>query len=338
MNTPRSLIAMTVFAISTTSHAGLFLFAENQENPNIITHPIGYTGDNNQHLEISVCIHPDSESIGELEIPLRNALTVWNRLEPTQGNVIRPNSELDFSAFDVESVLLHEVGHCIGLAHPNLASESGLSGDDTHFSKTLEGPNNQYDLDAGTDSVIGTRDDQRGDDINLNWFHAATNDPFAWPTVIDASTYSVDLSDLPSNHQFVEIAGWEVWQQRGLSHTIAVMFQGITNSETRRELNHDDAAMIRLAMAGTDRTQDTNSDYTFELQYGGVSDGCDITVSMEGGSFGFCQVSATKTGLPANHWRIDSANIQVASTNEINWHFNSELLSDDMIFQDRFEE
>ncbi|QOC22133.1 hypothetical protein IC757_14070 [Wenzhouxiangella sp. AB-CW3] len=334
------LLAGLMLAALPCAHAGVFIFAEGTNglapNANLITHPTGYTGADNQHLSISVCIHPDSESKTELEIPVRNSITVWNQFTPTQGNVNRPDPELDVSEVDAESVLLHEVGHCIGLAHPNLASESGLSGSDAHYAKTLEGPNDVYDLDPGADQVIGTRDDQRGDDLNLNWFHESSNDPFSWPATIDGSTYSVDVSDLPTGHEFVEIAGWDVWDERELDHTIAVMFQGITNSETRRELNHDDAAMIRLAMGGTDRTQGTAKDYTYELEYGGVDDDCDITVKMTGQSFGVCQVSATS--ISTNHFSISSAEIELGSTSEFNWHFNTELLEEFQIFHDRFEQ
>ncbi len=179
-----------------------------------------------------------------------------------------------------------------------------------------------------------------GGDENLNWFQSGVNDPFSMPAVIDASTYSVDLNDLPQSgdHEFVEIAGRFVWDERDLPNSVAVMFQGIFNSETRRELNHDDAAMIRLGMSGTDRTQGTAKDYTYELQYGGVAGGCNINITMQGSSFGFCSVGATSAGLPANHFRIVEANISLASTSEINWHFNEQLLDENLIFQDRFEE
>ena len=343
-----SFLAMLVVGLfPLAANAGLFLFVESQQNPLLITHPTGYTGGNNQHLEISVCIHPNSESKSDLEIPVQNSITVWNQLEPTLGNVIRPNPEMDVSEFDVESVILHEIGHCIGLAHPNLATESGLSEfKDRSFAKALpefpteSDPVDRYNLDAGADGVIGTRDDLRGGDENLNWFQSGINDPFSMPSVIDASTYTVDIANLPQSgdHEYVEIAGIDVWEERGLPNTAAVMFQGIFNRETRRELNHDDAAMIRLGMSGTDRTQGTAKDYTYELQYGGIDDSCDITISMQGSSFGFCSVSATSAGLPANHWRVVSANIEVGSTSEINWHFNDQLLEEGLIFQDRFEQ
>ena len=341
-------IAVATGLAPMAGHAGVFLFAESQENPLLITHPTGYAGNDNQHLEISVCIHPNSESKDDLEIPVQNSITVWNQLAPTLGNVIRPNPEMDFSDIDVESVILHEIGHCIGLAHPNLATESEIAEPEgRRFAKALpEFPNepdpiDRYNLDAGVDEVIGTRDDLRGGDENLNWFHSGVNDPFSMPATIDNSTYTVDTADLPQtgDHEYVEIAGRFVWDERGLPNTVAVMFQGIFNSETRRELNHDDAAMIRLGMSGTDRTQGTAKDYTYELQYGGIDESCDITISMEGSSFGFCEVSGAFIGTPNNnHVRITSAEIKVASTSEINWHFNDQLLDDIVIFQDRFEQ
>ena len=347
--------ASLLLFLSASAQAGLFLFAEIDRNPNIITHPTGYTGGNGQHLEISVCIDPGSERGSDLEIPVQNAIQVWNRLNPMVGNVVRPNNDLEFTAYDVESVLLHEIGHCIGLAHPNLASESAsksdppLTIDEQSYAKTLRGGNNEFDLNPGIDDVIGSREDLRGDDVNLNWFQRGVNNPFSMPSKIDSTTYTTDVSQLPQGHTWVEIAAFDVWTLRSVSPTVAVMFQGIFNRETRRELSHDDAAMVRLGMAGTDRIQDTDKDYTFELQYGGIRTGCNINVSMGGNGFGFCAVGASSGGgLPNNHFRITSANITVGSTSNFNWHFNTVLREDpepepepepdpNVIFFDRFQ-
>lgn len=329
-----------LFLTSSTALAGVFLFAEGTDtlypNPDFITHPTGYTGGANQHLTISVCVHPNSSNKSELEIPVRNAIKAWNQLDPKLGNVIVPNNEMPSNHFDIESVVMHEIGHCIGLAHPNLATESELSGDDQRYAKTLQGANNQYDVDSGSDGVIGTREDLRGDDINLNWFWNGVNDPFDTPATVDASTYTTNTIALPGNHKWVEIAGRNVWEERGHPHTVAVMFQGIFNSETRRELNHDDAAMIRLGMSGTDRTQSTSSDYTYELQYQGIGNNCDITISLEGDSFGVCEVSAFIDFPVDDHGVI--ANAEIRMDPNVNWHFNEVLRDDNIVFHDRFEE
>lgn len=332
------VLAGCLLLTSSAAFAGVFLFAEGTDNldpnPNFITHPTGYEGGSNQHLNISVCIHPDSANKVEMEIPVQNAIAAWNELDPVLGNVTLPSAEIPSNHVDAESVVLHEIGHCIGLAHPNLASESGLSGTDRHYAKTLRGPNDEYDLDSGSDGVIGTREDLRGDDVNLNWFWDGVNDPFSMPATVDGSTYTTDTGELPSGHEWVEIAGRNVWDERGHPHTVAVMFQGIFDRETRRELNHDDAAMIRLGMSGTDRTQDTSSDYTYELQYQGVSDNCDITVSLEGDSFGICRVGARINFPIGDHGVIVSAEIQMDP--DVNWHFNQ--VPRGIIFHDRFEE
>jgi hypothetical protein len=319
------------------TQAGVFMFAESQEEPNIITHPTGYTG-NESVLTVSVCIATDSESISELEIPVRNTITVWNELDPVIGNSNRFDPQLDLNQYDAESVLLHEVGHCIGIAHPNLASESNLSGSDRRFAKTLVGPNQQYDLDAGSDGVIGSREDIRGDDINMVWFRIGQNNPFLYAGTIDATTYSTDLANLPSGHEFAEIPGRQIHNLRGHPDGEAVMYQGIFNQETSRQIHPSDATMLRLGMSGLDRTQGTSDDYALELVYGGVDDTCDITVRMEGAGFGQCGISATYPAWPeTSHLTITEAEITLGSTSNVNWFFNDELLDDSLIFHDRFE-
>jgi hypothetical protein len=314
--------------------AGVFIFAESQTNPNLIAHPTGYIGSGGT-LTVSVCIATDSESIADMEIPVQNVISVWNALDPVLGNITLNDSQLASNEIDYESVLLHEVGHCIGLAHPNLASESGLSGNNARYAKALTGPNGSYDLNAGSDGVIATRDDLRGDDINLGWFRIGVNDPFIFESVIDASTYSSDLADLPGGHEFVEIAGLQVAQLRGLPNDEAVMHQGSRFQETQRQLARDDATMIRLGMSGLDRSEGSGDDYTLVLQYGGVADDCDITIRTEGSGFGVCQVGGAF--INSNHIRITSGTITMGSASVYNWFFNPDLLEDGAIFADRFE-
>ncbi len=316
--------------------AGVFIFAESQANPELITHPIGYSGSGG-HLEISVCIDPASESIGDMIVPVQNVVKVWNALNPVLGNTTLNDPQLGTGQVDYESVLLHELGHCMGLAHPNLASESGLSGQDQRYAKTLVGPNGSYNLNPGSDGVIGTRNDQRGDDVNLGWFRIGINDPFIFEDVIDGSTYSTDLDDLPQGHNFVEIAGLQVAQHRGLPDDESVMHQGTRLRETKRKLARDDATMIRLAMSGIDRTQGTADDYSYTLTYGGVDDDCDITVVTEGSAFGLCTVTGQFLGGPNSHIAITSGTITMGSASNYNWFFNPDLLSSDEVFADRFQ-
>lgn len=343
MNRPVQWVLLLAVVASGPAAAGLFMFAEGTDNldpdPNRITYPVGYTGQQSE-VAVSVCIHPDSESISDMEIPLRNVLAVWNELEPVAGNLQRNDPRLASNEIDYESVLTHEVGHCIGLAHPNLASESDVPVEDQGYAKSLPGADG-YTLDAGADGVIGTRDDQRGDDINLNWFRKGVNDPFVFEDVIDASTYTTDLSELPAGHAFVEIAALQVSQLRGLSEEEAIMHQGSRRGATRRELARNDATMIRLAQSGLDRTQGTADDFTLRLEYQGIGDedDCDITVKTGGEDFAFCQVNAQ---LPASDQAlITQGRIFMGSTDNFNWHFNTELRAEpdtNQIFRDRFEQ
>lgn len=308
--------------------AGSFSFADLLAEPATITHPSGYTGEGGK-VTVSVCIDPESESQTEMAIAIQNSIDHWNRLEPNHGNSeMSPESGVPSDQVDAESVLMHEMGHCIGIAHPNLASESGLKGEDRRFARALPGgPDDTYTLDAGSDSVIANANDERGGDVNLHWFRKSNNDPFSIAEVVDASTYSVDVADLPAGDAFPTVAGAQVSSSRSLSRTEAVMHQGIYYGEKRTGLGHDDVAMVRLAMAGTDRVQDTESSYELELVYEGVGSGCDITVKMGGRAFAQCSVGGSS--IDSNHWRVSNATIKMASTSYIDWHFNKTLNNDE---------
>lgn len=306
--------------------AGSFSFADMLKEPATITHPSGYTGEGGK-VTVSVCIDPKSESQTEMAIAIQNSIDHWNRLEPNHGNSeMSPESGVPSDRVDAESVLMHEMGHCIGIAHPNLASESELKGEDRRFARALTGSDGDYSLDAGSDGVIANANDQRGDDVNLHWFRKSNNDPFSIAEVVDASTYSVDLADLPAGDAYPTVAGAQVSSSRSLSRTEAVMHQGIYYGEKRTGLGHDDVAMVRLAMAGTDRVQDTESSYELELVYEGVGSDCDITVEMGGHAFAQCSVGGSS--IDSNHWRVSDATIKMASTSYIDWHFNDTLNND----------
>ena len=324
MKEARLFLLLAGLVLGPTSWAGVFIFAEDQKIVDLIAHPTGYTGSQNS-LTVSVCIDPNSESIDQMEIPVRNAISVWNELTPVLGNLRLNNPEVPSNHFDYESVMLHEIGHCIGLAHPNLASESGLSSTGRRYAKALKGPNDVYDVSAGADGIIGTRDDLRADDINLGWFRKGVNSPFLYEDVIDASTYGVDLNDLPAGHNFVEIAALQVAQFRNLPDGEAVMHQGTRARATRRDLSPDDATMLRIGMSGRDRTQGSSDDYTLTLEYGGIAGDCDITVRTEGSGFGVCGVSGRFISQNGKHIQITSGDITLGSASNINWHFNQVL-------------
>lgn len=67
-----------------------------------------------------------------------------------------------------------------------MSSELGLAGDNKNYTaSTTKGANKVFDLNCGTDGVIGSSDAMRGDDVNLCWFSKGINDPFLLPIIID---------------------------------------------------------------------------------------------------------------------------------------------------------
>lgn len=297
--------------------AGVFAFA-NTEGADVITHPAGYQGVGG-NLIVTVGISPASPHAAEMVVPIQNAVNTWNRLQPTITNL---DSSIPHNQFDFESVALHELGHCLGLAHPNLASESGLAGINKNFTSTIRGANNVFDINMGADGIIGSSDDVRGDDINLHWFRKKDNNPFVIDGVVDKTTYSRHLSDLPVNHLFAANGDRDVAALLGVANTESVMQQGIFAGETRRTLSADDVATLNLGMSGLDRIAGTVDDYTVTLLFDGFSDTADIVFNFDDmASFAAC--SMTGTYISPNHLRVNSG-AHISFNTAFSWFFNNE--------------
>lgn len=326
------------FLLPVSASAGVFLFAEPQEEPLLITHPSGYDGTGGA-LEVSVCIDETSESISEIEIPVQNTIFRWNERKVASPNLFFgsdnniPSGELDF-----ESVMLHEMGHCVGLAHPNAASESGLGEPEANSTKALVGEDGMLNTDAGSDGIVGSADDVRGDDVNLHWVEIGQNNPFQMPSTIDGSTMSVELADLPVGDNFPANADRNVGADLGFDDSEAVMQQNTLLNEAQRTLGADDVTTLRLGMSGLDRQQGTADDYEPVLGFEGVqpadSDSCDVVVKVAGDGIGNCQVSALF--LPGEHLAITRGTITIGSTSNFDWFFNQEPAFE-VIFVDGFE-
>jgi len=152
--------------------AGAFTFAGATNGVDIITHPQGYTGAGGV-VTVSVCLDPTSQDAANPDVvtSIKNVVNTWNRLQPTTGNLVfGTNNNIPATAVDFESVVLHETGHCLGLAHPNAPTESGLTGNNRNFTKATKGVDGFFNLGSGADGIIGSNDDLRGDDVNLHWF------------------------------------------------------------------------------------------------------------------------------------------------------------------------
>lgn len=307
--------------ISQSAESGVFEFAGDEHGADVIAHPTGYFA-NGQTLVVTVGIAPSSLHAEEMVVPVQNVINVWNQLKPTVNNV--KHNQISSKEFDFESVALHELGHCIGLAHPNLATESGLVGDDKDFTKSTRGANNRFDLDEGVDGVIGSGDDLRGDDVNLHWFAKATNNPFVLSNVIDKTTYSRDIDDLPFGDIYVANGERHVSDLFGVSNTESVMQQGIFAGETRRTLTADDVATMRLGMSGLDMIAGTEDDYDLTLRYVGFTETADIVFDFDDeASFAACQIRGVFLRQDKNHVTINRA--QVSFSTDFAWHFNNEI-------------
>ena len=320
-----ALAALLCATGTTLAHAGAYVYAENRNDSGTITHPESFNGSGG-NITVRVCIDPASPNAADMVLPVQNNITVWNQMEPKLANVTLGGANtVPSNAIDFESVALHELGHCIGLAHPNMANESGLSGGQLDATKALLGSNGTFDGGIGSDGVWGSADDIRGDDENLHWFRKSNNDPFTIDSIVDSSTYSVNLSDLPAGDNFAANGSRDLSLALGYPRTEAVMQQGTFFGETQRELGHDDVATRRYAMSGLDETQGNSDDYTLTLEYGGIStSNCDVTMAITSTpGLAFCASSYSRNfnRVSGDHYRIRNPSIEFGSG--FNWYFNS---------------
>lgn len=314
-------------AVSGSVHAGAYIFADEANGVDIVTHPNTYTGDAGV-VTVRICIDPASPNAGQMVYSIQNNINIYNQMSPTTGNLkLGGSNNVPTGALDFESVALHEIGHCLGMAHINAASESMLSGNNQNYTRATDGANNVFDINPGPDGKIGSSDDVRGDDQNLVWFRKSNNDPFTIDTVIDSTTYSRNLSDLPTGHSFAANADRAVSTLLGHGSTEAVMQQGTFYDETQRTLGHDDVATLRYAGSGLNESAvvtnnpGTKDNYTIALEYAGITTtNCDLSMSMTStASLAFC--SAGGELMASGHARITTASIEFGQG--YNWFFNS---------------
>lgn len=334
---PKALFLASLLALSGQVLAGAYIFS-NGDFFDRITHPTPYDGSGG-NITVSVCIDPNSEAIEDMQVSVENVVAVWNQREPASPNLFfGDDNNIPSNAVDFESTLLHEVGHCLGLAHPNAATESGLQGADREYTKADPGPNGELDLDPGPDGLRGSADDLRGDDINLHWFNIGINNPFELTRPVDINTYSAVLDDLPGDDTFAANQERAVGAALGFDNTEAVMQQGAFFNEDQRQLGTDDVATLELGMAGVDRTTGTADDYQPVLQFDGVGTDCDIQIEVTGSSFAFCSVGGQFVGGDPNHVRVVNARVQMGSPDTFNWFFNqTPVIIEELIFADGFE-
>jgi len=175
-----SFLLIPIISLNNLAIAGTFIFA-GETNVDIITHPAGYNGTGGE-ITVGVCIDSTSVNAADMVIPIQNMANTFNNLQPHSPNLFSgANNDIAFSDVDFESVALHELGHCLSLAHPNIGGSSLPS---SNYTSTTNGADNVFNLDSGTDTIIGSKDDIRGDDVNLHWFNKMTNDPCSFDNTI----------------------------------------------------------------------------------------------------------------------------------------------------------
>ena len=336
-----STLIVAIFSLTSPTDCQAFSFTFTQyntgptttvENPNMVARPIGYTSSGGV-LNISVGIDPNSQDDGAsntntMAVAVQNVIRTWNGLVPTTANVISDFVNIPVGEIDFESVLLHEMGHSLGLGHNNLGVQTGVSGSNTEYAAALDGADDSFNFDDGADNIIGTRDDIMGDDVNLNYFRTAgasteTNNPFTIASVVDSTTYSRDLGDLPGTDTasgvssrdnagtFVSIA----------NNTEAVMNQGTFNNEIQRTLGHDDVAGILYSQSGEDLVAGTSDDWTLNLTYSGLDDSADIVIDFDNSETGFA-VSKSSASISGNNATIVSNKIFFNDT--FDWFYNQD--------------
>ena len=305
----RLLVCLPGLFLCSKGFAGTYIFAGESNGVDVVTHPTSYSGQGGT-LTVRVCIDPVSacQNIISTSAPRRN------------NNI--PGGQVDF-----ESVALHELGHCIGLAHVNAASESGLTGNKQNYTKVTDGINNQHDINPGADGIVGSHDDSRGDDVNLHWYRKSHSNPFTIDTTVDSSSYARALSDLPIGHSFAANADRTVASDMGLPNTEAVMQQLTFFDEAQRTLTHDDVATLLYAASGRNELAGDSDDYSIDLEYGGISNSnCDVNLKFDNSQTGFAVCQAGGTSLPgSDHVRISSANIYFNTG--FNWRFNTDTVN-----------
>lgn len=309
--------------LSSLTSAGTYM-SSSETYKDSITHPSGYTGTEGI-LHIKVCIDADATDAADMEISIKNVVKQINQMTASSPNLFfGTDNNIPSDEFDFESVVLHELGHCTGLGHPNLGQQDGVAGDETDYTATGDGADDTFAFGPGTDTVIGSSDDQRGDDQNLHWFEKGVNNPFLEVANPQSSNYSRDVADLPVSDDFPANASRDVADLLGFPNTEAVMQQGQFNDEEQRLLQADDVNTYRMAMTGFDETPSTADDYTINLIYGGIktdTGDCDIVIESETSGFAFCSIGVAS--IDTVHWWITSATFIYNS--DFNWYFNTDL-------------
>jgi hypothetical protein len=325
---PLSLLMLPLAVlIPARAYCGAFVFAEPGFEDEV-THARVYTGTGGAlATPLTVCLDTSLNPalVAQAEASVIKVVNTFNRLRSIPSNTLAfsANTDIPTGQIDFESTLLHEMGHCQGLAHPNHATESGLADPAANGTKSIVGTDAIFNQAAGIDALHGSADDMRGDDVNLHWYLRNLNNPGLMPALFDTTTLARPLTALPVGHLFAANADRNVMNALGFANTEASMQQGAFFNEAQRHLQRDDEVTLRLARAGLDRIQGTADDYSYQLQYIGQlnnpsSAACNLRIRFDATGFAACGVNWV--ALSPNNVRVDIA--QLGFNSATAWYFS----------------
>ena len=324
-------IALTAGLVP-VAHAGVFL----TETAGRVMHPSNYNGAGGE-VVVNVCLDPALPPVaGNATQATANAVAEFNRFEGALGNVVNALS-VGAAGVDYQSILMHEMGHCLGLDHNVLGpSEVGCSLGGTcpgspslFFTNALEGTNGVINPDDGADNQRGTGDDLRGDDVSRHWHRNNANNPFETPAVVDRTTHSQGGA-LGGGDTFPEaVTSFSPCIQgpvtsntsaaNGQPPTSDVMFPVLCTNNVVRDLSPNDRNTFRIARAGLDGVAGNADDYTVRLNFQGTNlTGCNVRIRFPSGGGFFCGVSFNVLGN--GDLRIIDGTINLQR--ETGWFFN----------------
>jgi Tol biopolymer transport system component len=266
------LIASAVAMAPTDTGAGAFI-GGTEDFPNRLLHQ-NYSGAGGQQADVTVCVdisvNPDLAIAAEPAI--HNVIATYNRFHGLAEHSFAfwPESSAEQTRPDFESVLLHEFMHAHGLDHPQHANNPAGAGSAVYdATRSTDGANNLLDHLGDADGLPGSADDQRGDDLSLSWFVSGVNDPGVIPAVVDRTTMSRELADLPAGHSFVANGNAAVMAALGYVNSESAAHQGHEMGQVQRHLHSEDITTLRLARAGIDGIAGTADDYVHQARYVG---------------------------------------------------------------------